>query len=371
AVSAGTSALACILCSNDEYLTTLGRFYNVHSVELMRVHVVVYLVTALFVPVTGEDVYCHKTSKYKLCATVSSAKKQHLLNFKAKPFSKGPKIRFASGNLPFRGQGDNRCWIPRGPVTDAHEEMFSGVREITKLPWVVLKNIKVCPRRDGMLIIDAAKRSRRVFLTNTRSTAEEKHRLEDAFRPLLANRKRKSPGVHITEPRPLERGGDALSSGHPESFSRGMPIGHFCNSQPVGGLTKLMVTLSNDGETANASLLFFGDKPLAAVGMKRVHVISSLPLSSSSLVPGRLGLSLWSVERSLADFAHIKSTDKILEAVGKEASIPLLDTKNLHILSDENSGSIGAFFGSSDVLGTPALWVPLARTACRIVDHNF
>ncbi|KAF4683785.1 hypothetical protein FOZ60_008634 [Perkinsus olseni] len=353
-------------------VSALGRFYNVHSVELMRVHVVVYLATGLFVPVTGEDVYCHKTSKYKLCATVSSAKNQHLLNFKAKPFSKGPKIRFATGDLPFVYQRDNGCWIPRGPVTDAHEEMFSGVREITKLPWMVLKNIKVCPRRDGMLIIDAAKRSRRVFLTNIRSTAEEKRRLEDAFRPLPANRKRKRPGgAGITEPRPLERGGDALSSGHRESFSRGMPSGHFCNAEPVGGLTKLLVTLSNDGETVNASLLFFGDKPLAAVGMKRVHVISSLPLSSSSLVPGRPGLSLWSVERGLADSAHIESTEKILEAVGKEASIPLLDTKNLHILSDENSGSIGDFFGSSDVLGTPALWVPLARTACRIVDHNF
>ncbi|KAF4662044.1 hypothetical protein FOZ61_002795 [Perkinsus olseni] len=239
---------------------------------------------------------------------------------------------------------------------------------------MVLKNIRVCARRDGILIIDAAKSSRRVFLTNTRSTTEGNFffegRLEDALRPLLANRKRKSPGADITEPRPLERGGDPLSSGHRERSSRGMPSGHFCNAQPVGGLTKLLVTLVNDGETVNASLVFFGDKPLPPVGMKRVQVISSLPLSSSSLVPGRPGLSLWSVERSLADSAYIKRTDKILEAVGEEASIPLLDTTNLHILSDENSGSIGAFFGSSDALGTPALRVPLARTACRILDHN-
>ncbi|KAF4662043.1 hypothetical protein FOZ61_002794 [Perkinsus olseni] len=340
----------------------------------MRIHVVVCLVTVLFAAVNAEDRYCYDTSRYKLCALVNSAKKQHLLNFKVEPASsKRPRIRFATGNLSFRSQREGRCWVPRGPVTDAHEEMFSGVREITKLSWMLLKNIKVCPIRDGISIVDAAKRThRRLVLKNVRSGAEEKHRLEDASRPLLANRKRKSPagfGAHITEPQSCGRREDALSSGNPGRLSRAMPSGRFCNADWVRGLTRMMVDLSSHGEIVKATFMFFLNDTLPGTGLKGTYFTRSLPLSSSPLVPGRPGLSLWSVERSLVDSGDLGGNDKILEAVGKEASIPLLDTTNLHILSDENSGSIGAFLGSGDALGTPALWVPLARTACSIVHH--
>ncbi|KAF4711352.1 hypothetical protein FOZ62_028449, partial [Perkinsus olseni] len=142
-----------------------------------------------------------------------------------------------------------------------------------------------------------------------------------------------------------------------------MPMGKFCNAERTSGLASFWVDLREDGGLVKATFLFANSVDFSETGSRKVYVTGLLPMSRSSLVPGRPGLSLWGVDRGSTDPALVGSVDEMLEFVGNTTGIPSLATDNIHILFDENSRNMAALFGDKDSLGTPALWLTLTDLA--------
>ncbi|KAF4715557.1 hypothetical protein FOZ63_008643 [Perkinsus olseni] len=324
--------------------------------------------------IRGEDVYCYEDDEFTLCATVIPKGKEHILKFRAKPFSEGPKIKFVTGDIPFAKQrGQGQCWVPKRPVSAKDEKDFYGLSEIIGLSWFAPEKIKVCPGKDIITIIDTTDDNNRLVLTNGRS-AMWKRQKRRALDPPRRN-KRIPPQVLVKMRNPLpsgdpyvrqgiSHGRSTLSSDRPhapESTSHGMPMGKFCNAEPIGSLDSLWVDLRESGGLVKASFFFVSPVDFFETGSKKVYVTGFLPLSRSSPVPGEPGLSLWNVERGSMDPATIESLDKTLEFVGKTTGIPSLATDNIHILFDEDRRKMTALLGDSP--GTPALWIALTDLA--------
>ncbi|KAF4690295.1 hypothetical protein FOZ60_000364 [Perkinsus olseni] len=343
--------------------------------------------------IRGEGVYCYEDDQFTLCATVIPEGKEHILKFRAKPFSQGPKIKFVTGDIPFaKERGGGQCWVLKRSVPAEKRKKLYGLGEIIRLSWFAPEKVKFCPGKDIITIIDTTDDNNRLVLTNVRSATWESQK-KKALDPSRSNKRMQSQRAPKIPPQLLARmrapllSGDPFvqgstsherstaSSGHPhvqegishydgitvssgrphapESTSHEMRMGKFCNAEPISSLDNLWVDLREGGGLVKASFFFVSPVDFFETGSRKVYATGFLPLSRSSLVPGGPGLSLWSVERGSMDPATRESLDKALEF-----------SDSVHILFDEDRRNMTALIGDS--LGTPTLWIALTDLACGV-----
>ncbi|KAF4678862.1 hypothetical protein FOZ62_031259 [Perkinsus olseni] len=298
--------------------------------------------------VQSDDVYCHNEAQYKLCVTVRSAEEDPSLQFGVTTFSKPPR-KFVTEDMPFVWNTDDQCWIPRDRGSPEGRRAASG---------------------DVITIFDTADESNLLVLTNIRASAK-KRRPSLALGAVQPSRKRKRVSAPTTPSRQFNKGRGAASKGRAnprKGRSHGMPMGKFCNAEPIHGLASFWVDLMGDYKTVNGTFHFYGSEPSPETGFKELRSTGSLPLARYSLAHGPGDeVALWSVARELTEDRFIDSANDVLETVGKEAGLPSLNVDNIHIAFDQASKSMAAVFGSEDTFGSPALWVALNDTeACGV-----
>ncbi|KAF4662045.1 hypothetical protein FOZ61_002796 [Perkinsus olseni] len=298
--------------------------------------------------VQSDDVYCHNEAQYKLCVTVRSAEEDPSLQFGVTTFSKPPR-KFVTEDMPFVWNTDDQCWIPRDRVSGKGRRAASG---------------------DVITIFDTADESNSLVLTNIRASAKKRRR-SYTLGTVQPSRKREGVSAPTTPSRQSVKGRGAASKDRVEArkgISHGMPMGKFCNAEPIHGLASFWVDLMGDYKTVNGTFHFYGSEPSPKTGFKELRSTGSLPLARYSLAHGPGDeVVLWSVARELTEDKSINPANDVLETVGKETGLPLLNVTNIHIAFDQASMSMAAVFASEDIFGSPALWVALNDTeACGV-----
>ncbi|KAF4757410.1 hypothetical protein FOZ63_027954 [Perkinsus olseni] len=314
--------------------------------------------------VHGDDVYCYDEAQYKFSVTVRSAEDDPSLQFEVTTFSKPPR-KFVTEDLPFVWDRVDLCWSPRDRGSAEGRNAASGIRRSAKLKWFYFSTLKVCPGGDVITIFDIADESNLLVLTSIRGSAKKRRR-SYTLGTVQPSRKRKKVSAPTTPSRQFNKGRGAASKGRVNArkgISHGMPMGKFCNAEPIHGLASFWVDLMGDYKTVNGTFHFYGSEPSPETGFKELRSTGSLPLARYSLAHGPGDeVALWSVPRELTEDRFIDSANDVLETVGKEAGLPSLNVDNIHIAFDQASMSMTAVFGSEDTFGSPALWVALNDT---------
>ncbi|KAF4744780.1 hypothetical protein FOZ63_019226, partial [Perkinsus olseni] len=200
--------------------------------------------------VQSDDVYCHNEAQYKLCVTVRSAEEDPSLQFGVTTFSKPPR-KFVTEDMPFVWNTDDQCWIPRDRGSAEGRRAASEIRRTAKLEWFYFSTLKVCPGGDVITIFDTADESNLLVLTNIRASAK-KRRPSLALGAVQPSRKRKRVSAPTTPSRQFNKGRGAASKGRAnprKGRSHGMPMGKFCNAEPIHGLASFWVDLMGDYKT--------------------------------------------------------------------------------------------------------------------------
>ncbi|KAF4728607.1 hypothetical protein FOZ62_010702 [Perkinsus olseni] len=303
--------------------------------------------------VQGDDVYCHNEAQYKLCVTVRSAEEDPSLQFAVSTFSE-PARKFITKDMPFVWDRVDLCWIPRDRSSAEGRKAAAWIRK----------------SRDVITIFNAADESNSLVLTNIRASAKKRRR-SDTLGTVQPSRKRKRVSAPTTPSRQLVKGRGAASKDRVnprKGISHEMPMGKFCNAEPIRGLASFWVDLLGDYKTVNGTFHFYGSEPSPETGFKELRSTGSLPLARYSLAHGPSDeVALWSVARELTEDRFIDSANDVLEAVGKETGLPSLNVDNIHIAFDQARMSMVVVFGSEDTFGSPALCVALNDTeACGV-----